>query len=346
MNRAHVLTLAGGVGAAAAIPAAVRAQELASIKIGNLKLTSDAPMWIADRFGYFRDEGLKVEFLLFQSSETMMALLATGQLDVGSGAAGSSLYNAVIHGVDVRAVADTSSDPPGYGWAKLFVRADLMKSGRFKTIADLRGMTVAGAAIASSSAPQLAHLLAKAGLQFSDVKRQALPYPQHLVAFKNGAIDASLTVEPFATLVEDSGVAAKIVGNDQFYPNQEVSVVLFSGNFVKVRRDMGLHFIRAYLKGVRYYTDSLVGGKIAGRNADTVLKILADETGAQRSLFERATPIPMNPNGYVNRTSMRADLAFYRSQGFIEGPITTDAIVDDSFVTQALRQLGPYKRAR
>jgi NitT/TauT family transport system substrate-binding protein len=347
MKRARVLSLAtGAAGIAAGVPLQGPAQELRSIKFGDLKITSDAPLWIADRLGYFRAEGLKVEFFQFQSSETMMPLLATGGLDAASGAAASSLYNAVIHGVDVRAVADAASDPPGYGISPLFVRTDLVKSGRFKTIADLRGMTVAGAAVASASAIQLSHLLAKAGLTIADIKRVALPYSQHLVAFKNGAVDASLTIEPFATLLADSGAAVKIMGNDQFYPNQQISMILFSGTFVKAHRDLGLHFVRAYLRGVRYYNDALANGKIAGPNADTVLKILVDETGGQRSLFERATPIPMNPNGHLNRASMRDDLAFYRSQGFIEGPVTTDAIVDDWFVDQALRELGPYKPAR
>lgn len=345
MNRRHCLVLLGAAGGAA-VNAPLRAggQELATVRLANSRISSDAPFWIADRLGYFRGEGLKVEFLQFNSSETMMPMLSTGQIDVAGGAAGAALYNAVIRGADVRAVADTGSDPPGYGWAMLLVRSELVKSGRFKTIADLKGMTVCGAAQASSSAPQLMHVLAKAGLKFTDVKRIALPYVQHQIALQNGAVDATLTVEPYATLAVESGAAVKIMGDDQFYPNQQVSVLLYSGPFIKAHRDLALHFMRAYIKGSRYYNDALANGRYAGPNAGAVLKIIAEELNAQPVLFQKSVPIAMNPNGHVNRTSMREDLAFYKSQGFIEGAITTDAVVDDSLATEAVNQLGPYKR--
>lgn len=319
-------------------------QELTTVRLANSRISSDAPFWIADRLGYFREEGLKVEFLQFNSSETMMPMLSTGQIDVAGGAASASLYNAVIRGADVRAVADTGSDPPGYGWASLLVRAELVHSGRFKSIADLRGMTVAGAAQASTSAPQLSHVLTKAGLHFGDVKRVALPYVQHQIALQNGAVDATLTVEPYATLAVESGVAVKVMGNDQFYPNQQVSVLLYSGAFIKNHRDLALHFMRAYIRGARYYNDALSNGRYAGPNADAVLKILAEEIGAQPALFQKSVPVAMNPNGHVNVASMREDLAFYKSQGFIEGTVTTEQIVDDSIASDAVRQIGPYRR--
>ena len=43
---------------------------------------------------------------------------------------------------------------------------------------------------------------------------------------------------------------------------------------------------------------------------------------------------------------MRDDLAFYKEQGFIEGQITADAVVDDSFATEVVRQLGRYRKRR
>ena len=102
--------------------------------------------------------------------------------------------------------------------------------------------------------------------------------------------------------------------------------------------------MRAYIKGARYYNDGLANGRYAGPNADAVLKILAEEIGAQPALFQKSVPVAMNPNGHVNVASMREDLAFYKSQGFIEGAVTTEQIVDDSIATEAVRQLGPYRR--
>jgi NitT/TauT family transport system substrate-binding protein len=327
-------------------PLRVRADDLAPVRLGVLKIGSDAPFFLAEKLGYFAAEGIKVNYTQFQSSEQMMPLLAQGQLDVGGGAPGASLYNAVIHGSDIRAVADATSDPPGYGFAKLLVRTDLVKSGRYKSIKDLKGMHVAGAARASSSAPQWAHLLAKAGLKIDDVKREALPYPQHVVAFQNGAIDAALTSEPFATRTVEVGAAVQMGSNDEFYPNQQASVILYGGPFATNNHDSGMRFLRAFVRGVRYYTDNLKNGHIDGPAADDIIKLMATETGAPESVFRSVTPNAMNPNAHVNLASMRDDLAFYKEQGFIEGSITADQVVDDSFATQVIRQLGTYKRRK
>ena len=130
----------------------VGAQDLTTLRVGVLGIGSDAPVYIADSKGYFRERGLKIETVKFTSSEVMMPLLSQTGLDIGTGAPAASLYNAVIRGIDLRAVADASTDPKGFGWSKLLIRADLVKSGKFKTIKDLKGMTIAGAAKASSSA--------------------------------------------------------------------------------------------------------------------------------------------------------------------------------------------------
>ena len=314
------------------------------IRVGILTSTTDAPLWIADRNGYFKDEGLTVQFLTFTSGETMIAPLSTGQLDVGGGSAAASLYNAVARGADLRIVADLGSDPPGYGFDQMIVRADLVKSGKVKSIKDLRGLTIATNALGSPSSTQLVKYLAKGGLTRDDVKHIYLPYTQHEVALKNGSLDASSTIEPFATDAIKSGVAVKLMGDDEFYPNQEISVVMYGGAFVRDHRDLGVKFMRAYLRGVRFYNDALAGGKIAGANAPAVIKLLNDETKMDPAVLSAITPNGVNPDGKLNVASLRDDLAAYKSWGLIEGTVTADQTVDTSFAAEAIKGLGPYRR--
>ncbi len=317
------------------------AQDLATIRVGVLGIGSDAPLYIADSKGYFRDHGIKVDPVKFTSSEVMMPLLSQTGLDIGSGAPAASLYNAVIRGIDIRAVADASTDPKGYGWSKLLIRTDLVKSGRFKTIKDLKGMTIAGAAKASSSACQMARLTAMAGIAYNDVQRTVLPYNQHAIALTNGAIDGALTIEPFATLAVESGVAVAIMGNDQFYPDQEVSCVLCSAALIKNRRDVIVRYLAGFLKGVRYYRSALKNGKFDGPIGQEVSQLISTQTGAPQALVMRTTPTSADPNGRLNLASMRADLAFYKAQGFIEGgDITVDRVVDTSLSAEATKLIG------
>ena len=87
------------------------------------------------------------------------------------------------------------------------------------------------------------------------------------------------------------------------------------------------------------------GGKIAGRNADEVARIIAAHTRADEATIRRTTPVAIDPDGRLNVGSMRDDLAFYQSQGFVEGRgITVDRVIDTSVSREALRTLGPYRR--
>ena len=95
------------------------AQEPYVVKVGILMSTTDTPLFIADKKGYFREEGLTVKFITFDSGAGMTVPLGSGQLDVGGGALSVGLYNAVQRGIDVRVVADLGSDPPGYGLLSL-----------------------------------------------------------------------------------------------------------------------------------------------------------------------------------------------------------------------------------
>lgn len=339
------LALVLGVSAASSVP--VRGAEPATVRIGVLNITSDAPFILADRKGFFRDEGITAVFTTFASSGNMIVPLSTAQLDVGGGAPSVGVYNGVLRGINVRVVADRGSDPPGYGFDPLLVRKDLVTSGKFKTPKDLKGLTVAGNQPGSVSSSTLNELLKKYGLKLSDVKRVNLDYPEHVAAFANGKIDASITSEPEATAAEKLGAAVRIMNSDVWYPGQQLSVVIFGGDFAKNHRDVAVRFMRAYVRAARFWYEALAGGHIAGANANEVIAILTDATSIKDAAIYRAiTPSAIDPNGRLNLASMRKDLVFFKEQGFIEGKIEVEDVVDESFLNDAIRELGPYRRRR
>jgi NitT/TauT family transport system substrate-binding protein len=331
--------------ALAPLAPAARGAEPVTVRVGVIGSISDAPIMIADRKGYFREEGITLQYQQFQSAALMVAPLGAGQLDVGAGGTSAGLFNAVARGIDMRIVADKASDPPGYGFVPLLVRTELIKSGRFKSLKDIRGLRVAVSAPGSSSWPELDAVAAKAGVPFSEVKPVPMDYSDQIVAYKNGSIDAGVTIEPSATLALQSGAVRKIMSSDEYYPNQEVAVLIYAGSFIKAHRDVGQRFMRAYLRGVRYYNDALAHGHFAGPTADDVVKILTETTNVKDPALIRAmTPNGVDPNGRVNVASMNRDLAFYRRIGMISGTIpNADVTLDPSFAEEAVKELGPYK---
>src|SRR6266851_5164481 len=113
------------------------------VRYGELKLLSDAGVYVGVDEGYFAEQGIELELVTFDSAANMVAPLATNQLDVGGGAPSAGLYNALRNGVNVRIVADkghSDPTPPGFPVSIYLVRKALVDQGVVQGIADLRGL--------------------------------------------------------------------------------------------------------------------------------------------------------------------------------------------------------------
>jgi NitT/TauT family transport system substrate-binding protein len=317
------------------------------VKVGVVNASSDIALFIADAKGYYKDVGIEVDFNAFDSAAKMIAPLGTGQLDVGAGAASSGLYNAIERGIDLRVVADKARNAPGYGFQALLVRKQLFDDGIVKSIADLKGRKVAIVAAASSDASVLNEAMKSVGGTYEDVEKVYLGFPQHIAAYENGAIDASITTEPTVSAIVSAGKAVRLTGNDAFYPNAQTAVILYSGVFAKERKDVAARFMKAYLRAVRDYYDALKDGHLAGPGADELISIFVRYGKIKdKDVLKRMTTHGVNPDGWVNVDSMKKDWEFFRSKGQVKGTVTVDQVLDRTFIDLALKELGTYKARR
>jgi len=327
-----------------ALPTPTGTAAAQAITVGATSSTSDAPIFIADQKGYFRDEGLDVKVTNFRSAADMVAPLGAGQIEAGAGSASAGLYNAVARGIKIKIVADKASSPPGYGATKILVRKDHVESGRYRLLADLKGMKFAMNAPGVSNTSTLNTLLQSAGLKYSDVETVDLPLPDHVAALKNKSVDASASVEPGPALAIRNGDAVLIKSDDEILPNHQIAVLLYSEEFAFKRADAARRFMRAYIRAVRFYNGALQNGRLDGPNADDVIAILSEATPIKgRDIYKLITPTGMNPDGRVNKASLAYDLAFYTEQGLIKGAVNLDQVVDGSFVEAVLKEFGPYR---
>jgi NitT/TauT family transport system substrate-binding protein len=309
--------------------------------------SSDVGSFIAIKKGYFRDEGLEVKETVFDSGIKMIAPLGTGDLDVAVGSATAALYNAVARGIGVKIVASNSNAPPGYGHNVLIIRKELIDSGRYKKPIDIKGLKVAMPSQGSSATAMLNAHLTMIGLKFSDIEPIYLSYPNQVAALASGNIDLGLTAEPQATQAVKTSGAVRITTDDIMEPNHEASVTIYGDTFIKKRPEVAQRFMRAYLRGQRFYNDALKDGHIAGPNADEVIAILTEMTATKDpEVYRSIAPQGAEPNGTLNMPTLKQDLEFYRTQGWIEGNVTVEQAVDASFAEKAAKELGPYVRKK
>ncbi len=312
------------------------------VGVGLTNTASDAGVFIADKKGYFRSEGLTVTMTPFSSAAKMIAPLGTGQLDVGGGTVAAGLYNAVERGINMKIVADKASVKDGYEYSTLLVRKDLADSGRYKSLADLKGMTVATGSPGSGSESSLNEALKKAGLKFTEVNVVYMGFPEMLAAFKNKGIEAAVTNEPTVTRAISEGFAVR-AAKETIYPGQQTAVLLYADGFIQ-KREIAQKFMNAYIRALRDYNTALKDGRLAGRGSDEIITILTESTSIKDPKTYRAMiPFAANPDGHVNVASLKNDYVFFRDRGLVSGKITVEQVIDHSFADEAVRVLGPYR---
>ena len=332
--------LAGALAAAIASPA----QAADKVAVGTGGSASDAPFYIAYDKGFFKDEGLDVDLIVLDSGAKVIAPLGTGELDVGSGALSVGFWNALIRGVKFRIVADRGHTEPGYLYQTVFMRKDLIDSGQFKSLKDLKGMRMGFAAQGVTSLSLLNEAAKFAGIKFEDVIPVYLSFPQQIAALQNKALDGTFLIEPQATVAVNARYGVRFMDTNEFYPHQQISTIFYSEKFAIQRKDIAEKFMRAWLRGVRTYNDSIKGGKIAGVGADEVVATMAKSFNMNPTLVREMYSQAVNVTGAVNAAGIQKDLDFFLKQGWVTGQIKASDVIDMSFAQKASAGLGPYQR--
>jgi len=315
------------------------------VSVGTVGNSSDAAFFIAADKGFFTAEQLDVTFVPFDNAGRMMAPLGTGDLDIGAGTAIAGLYNAGARGIGIKVVADRSRMRQGYLFQSFVVRKAVIDSGRFKSWADLKGLKVALLSNAGSPAAALNEAAKLGGLKFADIDLTILQFPQQVPAFANGAIDASIMVEPFTTQVLSQGTAVRFSSSEDFVPSDQIGMVFYADKFARERHDTGLRFMKAYIRALRAYNDAIREGRFsAGAKGNEIVAILARNLKVNDAQIRATWPQAIDPDGQVNRASLQRTLDFFKqSDQVTDKSVTVDSVLDMSFVEQALKDVGPYK---
>jgi len=337
-----VLVAWGGSPTPLAAPPSILAQGLTRLRTGLLNSASDAGFFIAIDQGYFREVGIELDITPFDSAANMVAPLGTGQLDVGGGSHSAGLFNAFARGVGIKLVADKGSALPGFGFQGLLFRRELAESGVLRTPADLRGRRVSVPAQGITPEAALGRWLQREGLSLDDVNIVLLNFADHPQALASGAIDASVTIEPFLTRALDLGAATLYQRTDELLPGYQIAEVLYSQQFIHEQPDAARRFMLAYLRAVRFYNDAFVKGDVAKRQ-QVVASLTRHTPVKDAALYDRMAMPGLHPDGRMSLSSLASDQEFWLSRGVQQQRIAIEQLVDTQFIEAAVQVLGPYE---
>jgi len=235
--------------AAAALAGAAPAGAQQKVKIGALKLTSSAPLFIGVEKGFFKEFGIEPELVFFQAAAPIATALATGQVDVGATGVTAALYNIVLGGEQMWIVADKGREWPGYPLTGIVVQKELYDGG-LRGIADLRSKRIGITTLGSTFHYHLGNVLEKAGLTLADVRVVPLQtMPAAIEALRGKQVDAILLPQPFPGMAESQGFGKILFWAGDLYPWQ-VATVFYSKKFAADRK-RAVDFMKGYVKASR-----------------------------------------------------------------------------------------------
>ncbi len=323
---AAVLVL-GGAGAARA--------ESGRVKLGVLKLTSSAVLFVGAEKGYFKEFGVEPEFVFFQAAQPIAVAIASGDLDAGATGLTAGLYNIVAGGVPIRIVADKGREWPDHNLTALLVRKDLHDAG-VRTLAGLKGRRIGVTQIGSTFHYNIGRLLEKEGMAAGDVELVPLQSLGAVAdALASRRIDAAASAEPFVSRLEASGAGVTILRTGDSFPWQ-IAAVMYSARFAKDRA-RAVAFMKGYVKSSRYYFDAVLRRK-AGPAFEEVVAITAKYTGARPELIRRGFPY-QDRDGRLLPGDVGRQTEWWFRHGLLKAPVAEKDLVDESFLREALAGL-------
>src|SRR5512135_1964040 len=157
-----LLALALGIAFAATAFAQAPEKKNITIAVGGKSLFYYLPLSVAERKGYFKDEGLEVEIPDFAGGAKALQALVGGSADMVSGAYEHTI-NMVAKKQPIKAVVLQAR----HSSIVLVMPKD--KAAKYKSGKDLKGLKIGVTAPGSSTNMFVNNLLAKDGLKPSDV---------------------------------------------------------------------------------------------------------------------------------------------------------------------------------
>ena len=172
------------------------------VKIGYNPISYDLPFFVAQEKGYFREQGLDVDPVLFATSNLMAEALIAGRIDVIT-----SVSVAVLLGVE-------QNDPGKFKVFMIHVSSSsrpadyilVKKNASIKSIEDLRGRKIG--VHPGSTMLTYAKLALKQFLDPNhDIDIVQLPNQLQIQALVTGQVDALFAYEPVASISLSEGLA-------------------------------------------------------------------------------------------------------------------------------------------
>src|ERR1700736_6598448 len=310
-----------------------RADDLLKAKVGVLRLSSSAPVFIAQDKGYFRDAGLDIELKFFDAAQPIAVATTSGDIDFGITAFTAGLYNLAGKGT-LKVIGGMSREKAGYPLIGYFASNNAYASG-LKTPRDLAGKRIAVTQIGSSFHYSLGLLADKYRFKLSEMKVLPLQSLSNAAAaLKGETVDAALLpVSTARKLMDDGG--AKLLGWVGDETPWQLGAV-FASPKTLANKALVTKLLAALDRADREYHDVILADVVDGRAP------INEKTKPLLEIIAKYTNLPVeqvvgncayiDADGKLDVKNVDNQIKWLQGQGFVDKGFDADAIIAKEYV--------------
>ena len=295
------------VGTMVALAAGAQAPEKKKITIavGGKNLFYYLPLSVAERKGYFRDEGLEVEIPDFAGGAKALQALVGGSADMVSGAYEHTI-NMAAKKQPIKAVVLQAK------FSSIVLLLPKDKAAKYKGPADLKGLKVGVTAPGSSTNMFVNNILAKGGLKPTDISVVGVGAGSGAVAaMEKGEIDALSNLDPVITQLESTGKFVPVADSRTEKGMQEIYGGDYHASVIYITDE----YIRKYPNTVQAVVNAMVRANrwVAKATPQEIVDLMPDAyKGGNPSLYKQG--LLKNMIGYSEdgQMSMKAAQNVYK----------------------------------
>jgi NitT/TauT family transport system substrate-binding protein len=324
------LLAALAVAAASPVPAA--AQELTPMRIGVLRIASQAPFFVGVERGYFTEAGIDAELVFFDAAVPATLAIVSRDVDIAVIGFTPAFFNLAANG-GITVVAGHSREAPGYHNTGIYASNAAWNAG-VRSMADLAGRSIGLTTIGSTNHYAVARI---AEIHGFDINRSRLVPAQglgNLAAMLTGnQVDVAAGAgTSFMPLVEAG--SAHLIGWAGDELSWQLGGLASSPRVVAEKRAAIQAVVDVYERGAAEYWEWLLE-----RNPDGSFKdqAKADELLAITASYTSVPPAALAQSlAYIDSRldvgSIFEMVEWYRDEGMIEARTDPRTFIDLSFV--------------
>ncbi|MGE5218070.1 MAG: ABC transporter substrate-binding protein [Chloroflexota bacterium] len=289
------------------------------------KVLGYAPLWAADKKGFFSREGLDVQVVVTRGTSPCMQALIADSIHAAL-SANDGPMGLIEKGVNLAMIAAGSKT------------THMILGGKnIKTFEDLRGATIGSSTLTSGTAFLLRRVLMAKGLEYpKDYTLVSVGGSgPSLMALGSGKIDASILAVPLNFKAEQMGF--NLVGKvTDVFPNYLLSSFSVRREWAAAHRKETVQFLKGLLRARRWLEE---------HKADAVV-FLAEDLQMTPALARRGLDYYLehrawDPNLNIDMDGLKTVVEIYAEQADMKGPIPSpDKYVDLSYLKEAQKELG------